>query len=201
MNKLQHILGVSNNKPKIYGRKCEVHRIDGETAKLFMNKYHIQGSDSSTAHYGAFYNNEIIAVMSFLRNNGDNWELTRFASNYHYICCGVGGKLFKWFIKEHNPKTVKSFADRRWTIDTENNLYLQLGFNFVENLPPSYTYYNSKIHRYQRFHKFRFRKQILLRKYPTVLTPEMTETEMVKKLGYDRIWDCGLIKYIWKKPE
>jgi hypothetical protein len=29
----------------------------------------------------------------------------------------------------------------------------------------------------------------------------MTETEMVKKLGYDRIWDCGLIKYIWKKPE
>lgn len=25
----------------------------------------------------------------------------------------------------------------------------------------------------------------------------MTETEMVKELGYDRIWDCGLIKYIW----
>jgi hypothetical protein len=25
----------------------------------------------------------------------------------------------------------------------------------------------------------------------------MTETEMVKELGYDRIWDCGLIKYVW----
>lgn len=37
--------------------------------------------------------------------------------------------------------------------------------------------------------------------HPEELTPEMTETEMVKKLGYDRIWDCGLIKYIWKKPE
>ena len=23
----------------------------------------------------------------------------------------------------------------------------------------------------------------------------------VEKLEYDRIWDCGLIKYIWKKPE
>jgi hypothetical protein len=31
------------------------------------------------------------------------------------------------------------------------------------------------------------------------LPPEMTETEMVKKLGYDRIWDCGLIRYVWKK--
>ena len=27
----------------------------------------------------------------------------------------------------------------------------------------------------------------------------MTETEMAKALGYDRIWDCGLIKYVWKK--
>ena len=29
----------------------------------------------------------------------------------------------------------------------------------------------------------------------------MTETEMAKELGYDRIWDCGLIKYVWKKEE
>jgi hypothetical protein len=25
----------------------------------------------------------------------------------------------------------------------------------------------------------------------------MNETEMVKELGYDKIWDCGLIRYIW----
>ena len=201
LNKIQHILGFDTNKEKIYGRKCDIERIDGETAKMFMEKYHIQGSDSSTAHYGAFYNDNIIAVMSFLRNKGDEWELTRFASDYHYICCGVGGKLFKKFIKEHNPKTVKSFADRRWTINEKNNLYIQLGFEFNSYTPPSYTYYKPSVHRYQRFHKFGFRKQVLLRKHPDILSPEMTETEMVKKLGYDRIWDCGLIKYIWKKPE
>ena len=27
----------------------------------------------------------------------------------------------------------------------------------------------------------------------------MTETEMAKELGYDRIWDCGLIKYVWER--
>ena len=31
------------------------------------------------------------------------------------------------------------------------------------------------------------------------LTENMTETEMAKELGYDRIWDCGLIKYVWTK--
>ena len=201
LNKLRHILGGGSEKQKIYGRKCEIQRIDGEMAKLFMEKYHIQGGDSSTAHYGAFFENELIAVMSFLRNHGDEWELTRFASDYNYVCCGVGGKLFKYFVREHNPNTVKSFADRRWTINETSNLYTQLGFEFDSYTPPSYTYYKPKVHRYKRFHKFGFRKKILLKKYPNILTPEMTETEMVKKLDYDRIWDCGLIKYVWKKPE
>ena len=62
---------------------------------------------------------------------------------------------------------------------------------------PDYRYYNTNIDRYKRWHKFGFRKKILLKKYPNNLTENMTETEMVKILGYDKIWDCGLIKYIW----
>ena len=27
----------------------------------------------------------------------------------------------------------------------------------------------------------------------------MTELEMARALGYDRIWDCGLFKYVWEK--
>ena len=147
----------------MYGRKCDIQRIDGETAKMFMEKFHIQGGDSSTVHYGAFYDDKLLAVLSFLRNKGDEWELTRFASDFNYICCGVGGKLFKYFIKEHNPNSVKSFADRRWTINETNNLYIQLGFEFDSYTPPSYTYYKPKVHRYQRFHKFGFRKKVLLK--------------------------------------
>ena len=131
--------------------------------------------------------------------NENDWELTRFASNFHYVCQGIGGKLFKHFVREHNPNTVKSFADRRWTIDEENNLYKQLGFKFVSYTNPDYKYYNTNVDRYKRWHKFGFRKQILLKKYPDKLDKNMTESEMVKVLGYDRIWDCGLIKYVWAK--
>ena len=28
---------------------------------------------------------------------------------------------------------------------------------------------------------------------------DMTEREMTEKLGYVKIWDCGLYKYEWKK--
>ena len=40
----------------------------------------------------------------------------------------------------------------------------------------------------------------MLKKFPN-LDPRLTETEMVKELGYDRIWDCGLIKYVYTNPD
>lgn len=200
-NKISHILGIQHNLHKIYGRKCFIKEVDRYTANKFLEKFHIQGFSNSSIYYGAYYQNKLIAVMSFKRerNDNNNWELTRFASDYNYICCGVGGKLFKHFVREYNPDSVKSFADRRWTVDEENNIYIQLEFEFDGYTPPDYKYYNPKVDKYQRFHKFGFRKQVLLKKYPDILTPEMTETEMIKELGYDRIWDCGLIRYVWHK--
>ena len=166
-NKLSHILKIQHDLPHIMGRKCQVKKINSFICENFLETYHIQGYHSSTIHYGAFYNDKLIAVMSFLKTNKQNneWELTRFTSDYNYICQGVGGKLFKHFVREHNPNSVKSFADRRWTIDEENNLYIQLGFKFDGYTPPDYKYYNSNIDKYKRFHKFGFRKKTLLRKY------------------------------------
>ena len=109
--------------------------------------------------------------------------------------------FFNYFVKKYDPSLVKSFADRRWTIDYKNNLYTKLGFKYAGFTSPDYKYYNLKDNKPQRFHKFGFRKQRLISKFGDSyeLTMDMTETEMAKALGYDRIWDCGLIKYVWTK--
>lgn len=195
LNKLSHILGIQQDLPRIAGRKCTIKEINKNDADTFLNIYHIQGSSRSTVYLGSYFNDKLIAVMSFKKilNDTDDYDLTRFASDYNYVCQGVGGKLFKYFIKNYNPSSIISFADRRWTVDINNNVYTKLGFTLVDKLKPDYRYYNNNVDRYQRFHKFGFRKQIINRKYGLPLT--MTETEMVKELGYDRIWDCGLIKY------
>ena len=63
-------------------------------------------------------------------------------------------------------------------------------------LEPNYNYI---IDGKTRFHKFNFRKQTLLKRYPNSgLTEDMTEYEMTQKLGFYRIWDCGLFKYVWE---
>lgn len=194
LSKLQHLIGGYVTEEKIMGRKCDVEQISVADSKIFLNNNHIQGFASATIHLGAKYCGNLIAVMSF-KKEGNTWELVRFASKNGIICQGVGGKLFSYFIKNYNPSTVKSFADRRWTIN-ENNLYTKIGFKFDGYLPPNYKYYNP-YNGAIRHHKFNFRKQILHKKYGLPLT--MTETEMTEKLGYSKIYDCGLIRYVWKR--
>lgn len=198
-NKLLHILKQNNNLPKIMGRKCIINEISNDTAKQFLETYHIQGFARSTTYFGAFCEDILVGVMTFkeITKNSGKYELNRFASNYNYVCQGIGGKLFKYFIKEYNPTEVKSFADRRWTLNEENNLYTSIGFNFEGYIKPDYHYYNTNTKELRRIHKFNFRKKTINKKYGLPLT--MTEDEMTNKLKIYKIWDCGLIKYVWKK--
>lgn len=198
LSKLSHVLGKDNDKERIYARKgCSVKPISRVEAKEFLTVNHIQGFINSTVYLGCYHNNILIGVMTLREETEGCWNLTRFATDYTKVCCGIGGKIFSYFKEHYNYKEIKTFADRRWSSSTEDNLYTKLGFKFDSYVDPTYTYFNSSVDRYKRFHKFLFRKNILLRKYPQ-LTPEMTEHEMTTALGYRRIWDCGLIKYVYK---
>lgn len=194
-HKLKHIFGKDSDLPRIPGRKCEIKEIGSNAQSIFLDKFHMQGYVKNTISLGAYFNDCLVGVMSFkkTKNGSDDYELVRFATDYNYQYQGVASKILSYFVKNYEPKKIISFADRRWTISSDNNLYVKLGFSLVGVVPPTYRYYNEKVDKYERFHKFGFRKQILSKKYGLPL--EWTETEMVQYLGYDRVWDCGLFKY------
>ena len=196
--KLRHLLGGDVNKDKIYARKCIVREISKKEAKIFLDKNHIQGYVPSTVYLGAFFNDILVGVMTFRKESTEGkWELSRFATDISKHCVGLGGKIFKYFISNYNPDEVKSFADRRWTIHQDDNLYTRLGFKLDSILKPDYYYVTSKS---KRVHKFNMRKNLLIKRYPEYnLTNNMTESEMTSKLGFYKIWDCGKLKYVWRK--
>lgn len=197
LSKIKHQLGIDDIVKKIPGRKCIIEKIKKDEAEKFLNENHIQGFVGSSVHIGAKYGDMLVGVMSFLDEGSDSWNLTRFASLNGCICQGIGGKLFKYFINEYKPKLIRSFADKRWTLNADNNIYTKLGFKYEYSTVPGYYYCNQ--YDYRRIRRERFRKSILLKKYE--LSPELTELEMARQLGYDRIWDCGLFKYVWTNPE
>lgn len=191
-SKIKHILGYDNST-KIGARKCSIDVINKEKAREFLNKNHIQGYAKSSIYIGAFHDNELVGVMTFLKNGNGNYILNRFASSINKIIQGLFSKMMRYFIKNYDVNIITTFLDRRWCHTIENNIYAKFGMELENIIKPNYSYTNGKI----RKHKFGFRKQILHNKYDLPLS--MTELEMTRALGYDRIWDCGLFKYVWKK--
>lgn len=196
--KIAHILGCSNaDRPKVYGRNCDVMEIGYELAKDFLDKYHIQGGKRSTAYLGGYYRDELVGVMIFLKNK-DEYVLDRFATNYNYNIVGIGGKIFSYFVQKYDPLKIVTYGDRRWHT-SDDNLYTKIGFRKDMVLPPNYMYVTPQNSYRKRYHKFNFRKKNLHKKYGFPMT--MTEREMTNKLKYYKIWDCGLVKYVWEKEE
>lgn len=194
--KIRHILGRDIATPCIGARKCVISEINKDLAKVILDKYHIQGYAPATVYLGASYNGELVGVMTFKIEKDSRWELTRFVTVDRYRLPGLANKLFKYFVEHYNPEYIKSFLDRRWN-HTGNTVYEKLGFEIEEVEKPDYYYVVDNGH--NRAHKFKYRKQILSRKYGFPLT--MTEREMTEELGLSKIWNCGLVKYAWNKKE
>ena len=191
-SKILRILHIDGDLIKIGARKCVINVIENKTAKEFLDNNHIQGYSKATIHLGAFYNNILVSVMSLTKMTNKEWNLVRFASSIMYNVQGICSKFIKYFEKHYDFRIIKTFLDRRWEVNMDNNVYTKSGFIKDSILKPDYHYTNGHG---KRLHKFGFRKQKLHKKYNLPLS--MTETEMTDKIGYYRIWDCGLIKYVY----
>ena len=193
-SRIKNLLGVSN---RIYARKCSIIKIEKEEYKKFFNQNHIQGTVSASVVYGLKFENEIVAMMSFgnLRknlgqySNEGHYEMLRFCNKLGYNVIGGASKLLKYFIKNHCPKEIISYADRRWS---NGNLYENIGFTFSHKSEPSYFYVING----ERKNRFGYRKDILISKYGC--SPNDTEHNFCKSKGWYRIYDCGTKVYKWK---
>lgn len=181
------------NLVKVGARKCEIVELNADLAEMFLTVNHIQGFTYSTVYLGAIYAGELIGVMSFLNEGGGNWNLTRFCTKLYHSCQGLASKMLHYFKENYQWSYIKTFLDRRFCIDENNNVYTKIGFTLERIIPPDYSYYNCRVDKTRRFHKFSLRKKALSKRYGFPM--EMTETEMAKAAGYDRIWNCGLLKY------
>jgi hypothetical protein len=129
------------------------------------------------------------------KNNDDinYYEMYRFCIGDKGVV-GIAGKLFQYFVKKYNPIKIFSYVDRRFS--NSNKCYLNnIGFKLVSKTVPGYWYFDKS---FVRVHRFNFRKDQLSKKL-TTFDPILTEWENMQLNGYDRIWDCGNLKYEWSK--
>jgi len=193
-SRLRYLLGKQSTK--IYARNCELIEVDSHQRDLFLTLNHIQGKDVSGIRYGLMYHGELVSVMTFKPSsfikggNGETWELNRFASKINITVVGGASRLFKKFLRDHDPLRVVSYADLRWNT---GGIYQRLGFKFSHRSPPNFWYMDNYT---QRYHRSKFMKYKILESADDKL---LTGWEIMRKNGYDRIWDCGALVYNYTK--
>lgn len=190
---------------KIYGRLCTITELSSSQSREFFNDNHIQGNAPSRYSFGLWYNNQLVAAISFgaLRytknktDSPDQYELIRYCNLIDHSVLGGASKLFKHFIKLHNPSYITTYSDNRWNT---GNMYKQMNFKYSHSSPPSYHYFKrsgSDI-KLQLFNRVQFQKHKLKDKL-TTFDPNLTEWQNMVNNGYDRIWDCGNSVWEWRR--
>ena len=170
--------------PKIHARKCRVVALDSAREAAFFNAHHLQGYTKSKVCYGLTFNGELVAAMSFRKPRFTKkvaWELLRYASSATIV--GGASRLLAAFEKQHQPESVISYADRRWSC---GNLYRALGFDELAPTPPGFYYTDYQ----RRYNRMRFQKHKLAQQLPT-FDPALTEEANMNANGYYRIYDSG----------
>jgi hypothetical protein len=197
LNKILMSLGCTQYT-QVYARDCDIEVISSDLAGTFLDVHHLQKRDVASVRLGMFYKKELVSVMTFSNPNASRgkqvkqiglYELSRYAVHSKYRILGGAKKLLANFTKLHQPSKIYSYADLRW-VNPSENIYKHLNFTLLHQSKPSYWYF--KKNSLKRYHRFNFtkKKTIQLGGDPT-----KTEWENMINLGYDRIWDCGHLKY------
>ena len=165
-----------NISPVICSNKCNVcETVNKEEIDKFLEENDINGKAYFDIAIVAYYNDIMVGIITFEKQENKKWIASRITTNIKYNCIGLEQILFNYFINHYEYETITFLADRRWIINVGNNIYTFLGFKINSYMPPMFKYYNLRNSKIER----------------------IKVEEITNESDYTRIWDCGQVKYIY----
>jgi len=177
------------SEKKVGARKCKVQYISSSEANLFCDTNHLQGRANSSVNIGLEYNGVLIAVMTFCKSRLSKqfeYELLRMCSKINYNVQGGFSKMLNFFEKNNNPKSLVSYANRRWST---GSVYVCNGFTFSHNSDPTMAWFTVKSMKLES--RFKFQKHKLSNIDGFVFNPTHTAQENMFDNNYRIIYDSG----------
>lgn len=170
------------NTEHLYARDCEIREVSVKDKNLFLDKYHLQGRDASQVRIGMYYNNELVALMTFGKprfNKNYSWELVRYCSKSGISVIGGASKLLSHFRRIYKGSII-SYSDFS---KFDGGIYERLGFRFVRLTEPNYVWIN-------------LNSRDVLSRYKCQMK---NENRIMSERGYVKIYDCG--NKVWELTE
>jgi len=187
------LISIFKQDTRIFARKCKVIDVTKSEESDFLNKHHIQGKTVSSVRLGLEYNNELVAIMTFLNKRKlgkleTDWELIRYASSATVV--GGASRLFSAITNMHDICSVVSYSLN----DLHTGcMYERLGFSLSHESGPGYWYVDNKG---KQYHRYTFAKHKLVKMGYDI---NMTESNITASMGLMRFYDSGSKVWSWKR--
>lgn len=193
--KIEHIIkDIISEKEILYARKLKVKEVCNTEATEFCKKYHLQNGVNAEINVALVSdNNDILALMSFGKSRFDSsyeYELLRLCFKSKVIICGGKEKMFKYFIDRYLNDSVLTYCNlSKFTGDS----YKSLGFKHVGVTDPNYVW----VSQYDVKTRYQCQKKRLVEL--GLGSDSETESVIMTRLGYNKIYDSGNLKLEYKK--
>lgn len=186
-------LGVFQKR--IYARNCSIQEITPSEKQKFLDENHLQGNDNSAFYIGLFNDNELVSLMTFgkrkITKASAKLELIRFCTKLYTQVIGGASKLLTYFERKYQPESLTTYSDRRYGTE---GFYKQLGFELSHISKPNYWYFSTKTNNLLE-NRIKYQKYKLQKRFAN-FKAELSEWEIMKLNGYNRIWDCGNLVFV-----
>lgn len=183
---------INDKKNIIYARNTDVKIVtDNYEIQTFLNMYHLQGHFKADINVILTNNEEIVALMSFDKprfNNNYAYEVIRLCFKPNTYVIGGVERMTHHFLSKYNPKSVITYVDiSKFT----GNGYIKAGFKLAQDCitQPGYVWCNDRSEIKSRYST---QKKRLLKN--GVATEDDTEDTAMRRLGYYKIYNCGVLK-------
>ncbi len=193
---IRNALGAASRR--IFARKCVVRDVPIEVYRAFLEANHLQGYSYADVRKGLYFGDELVELVG-VNTKGthrDEPEMVRLCSKMDTSVVGGFSKL----LKASDCSSLVSYVD---PFVFSGSGYAKVGFKVDGVNAPTYFYvrrgYHKRIPRYM-FMRDRI-KALYERGELRYYNPEETEAVNMYKNDYYRIWNCGTIRVVWKKPD
>jgi len=178
----------SNEVRKIPARKCEIREVSIYDKDTFLDENHLMGKDKSKIKCGLYYMDELVSLITFRTsryNKSYDHELNRFSVKCNTLVQGGFTKLLNYFRKNHTGSII-SYADLMYS---NGNVYYKNNFKLIKETQPKYWYVkeDTEILEHRSSH---------MKKRYVQGEDSRTELEIMNELGYNRIYDCGVLSFV-----
>lgn len=195
-SKIRNILGKTDLKLK--ARKLKVREVSSKEQKKFLNENHLHGYKSSTFAFGLYKDDEIVSLISFVKNKSNTIQLVRFCNKKNLTIYQAFNVLLKRsieFIKTNytDINKIVTFAYRDWTPNSQSNVYITNRFKLVNEGLPSLYYFNNRDKKV--YNRENYMKKKLKEIFPENYSDDLTEREILELNDIYPLYDSGTFRY------